>query len=85
MQFNKGKILHLGKNKLVHQYKVGAVQLGSTLAKKDLVDAQLDVNQQCPCSKGSRRAPFGTGVSAAQGGDPSTALGTGEATPGILC
>lgn len=46
MQFNKGKILHLGKNKSLHQYIVGAVQLESTLAEKDLVDAKLNMNQQ---------------------------------------
>lgn len=46
MPFNKGKIVHLGKNKSVHQYMVRAMQLESTLAEKDLVDIKLNMNQQ---------------------------------------
>lgn len=42
MQFNKGKILHLGKNNSVHQYIVGAMQL----EEKDLVDTKLNMSQQ---------------------------------------
>ncbi|KAK4806812.1 hypothetical protein QYF61_005608, partial [Mycteria americana] len=38
MKFNKekGKVLHLGKNNPTHQYMLGATQLESSLAEKDL-------------------------------------------------
>jgi len=51
VKFNKGKhkVLHLGKNKSTHQYVVGAAQLESSFAEKDLgvlMDNKLNRSQQ---------------------------------------
>ncbi|KAK4812707.1 hypothetical protein QYF61_015026 [Mycteria americana] len=61
MKFNKkGKVLHLGKVSLIHQYVLGmhlecCFHLGSSLAKKDLgvlVDTRVDHEPTlCSCSK----------------------------------
>ncbi|GAB0177588.1 mitochondrial enolase superfamily member 1 [Grus japonensis] len=52
VKFNKGKckVLYLRRNNPMHQYMLGATQLGSSLAGKDLgvlVDTKLKVSQQC--------------------------------------
>lgn len=53
MKFGKEKckVLHLGKNKRMHQYKLRATWLESILAKKRnlgvLVDTKMNKNQQC--------------------------------------
>jgi len=50
MKFNKkGKVLHLGQNNPRQEYVLGATQLESSFAKKDLgilVDAKLTMNLQ---------------------------------------
>lgn len=81
MQFNRGKILHLGKNNSVHQYIVGAMQLERTLAEMDPVDTKLNMNQQSVLvAKVVRGLHLIQECQQAERGDPSIALGTG-----ILC
>jgi len=52
MKFNKGKcrVLHLGRNNLMHQYRLGVDLLQSTSVERDvevLVDDKLTMSQQC--------------------------------------
>jgi len=55
MKFNKGKcrVLHLGRNNPMHQYRLGADLLGSSSAERNLevlVDDQVDHKPAvCPC------------------------------------
>lgn len=65
MQFNRGKILHLGKNNSVHQYIVGGHAAGKNLGRKGPGRHQAEHEPtKCPCGKGGEWAPFDTGVSA---------------------
>jgi len=52
MKLNKDKrrVLHLGRNNPMHQYRLGADQLVSSSAERDmgvLVDNKLTISQQC--------------------------------------
>jgi len=52
MKFNKEKywVLHLVRNNSIYQYTLGAYQLESTCAEKDLgvlVDSKFNKSQQC--------------------------------------
>ncbi|GAB0177745.1 mitochondrial enolase superfamily member 1 [Grus japonensis] len=92
IQFNKEncQVLHLRKNKLMHQNVLGATQLESSLAEKDvrnLVDTKLNMRWQYGLATEKVVVSWAALKYCYQvkGDDPSPLLSTGEATPGVLC
>ncbi|PKU43623.1 hypothetical protein llap_6081 [Limosa lapponica baueri] len=93
MKFNKGKceVLHLVRNNSMHHYTLGADQLESSFAKKDLgvlLDKKLNMsNRRTLAEKKGQQLPGLQQVEHCQqvkGGDPSL-LSTGEDTTRVLC
>jgi len=77
MKFNKQKcrVLHLGRNNPMHQYRLGADLLESSSAERDLgvlVDNRLTMRQE-ECGQ------------QVEGGSPSPLLCPSEALSGVLC
>jgi len=94
MEFNKekSKVPHLGRISPMYQYMLGAAQLESSLAEKDLgvlVDTKLNMSQQCAFAEKTANGILGFSrqkyCQQGERGDPSSLLSTGEATPGVLC
>ncbi|PKU28696.1 rna-directed dna polymerase from mobile element jockey-like [Limosa lapponica baueri] len=91
MKFNKGmcRVLHLGRNNPLHQYRLGADLLESSSAKRDwgvLVDNRMTMRQQCALV--ARKANGILGYwhgQQVEGGHPPPLLCPGEATSGVLC
>lgn len=82
MKLDKGKckVLYLGRNNLIHQYRMGPVGWKAALQKRSwlLVDKKLTMPSLCPCGKGSQQ--YG-GLH--EEGDPSPLLSPGETTAGV--
>jgi len=92
MNLNKGKcrILHLGRNNPMHQYRLGVDLLESSSVERDLgmlVDDKLTMSQQCALA--AKRA---NGILCCMecdhqvdGGSPPPLLCPNEASSGVLC
>ena len=62
MYQEKCKVLHLGRKNPIHQCLLGAIQLVSNLAEKDLgvlVDTKLNMSQQCALATKRANGIFG--------------------------
>ena len=94
MSFNKSKcrVLHLGRNNCMHQYRIGGYQLERSSAEKDLgvlVDSRLAMSHQCALvakkTDGIIEAHQKVCGQQVKGGDPPPLLCPGVATFRLLC
>jgi len=91
MRFNKGKcrVLHLGRNNLMHQYRLGADLLQSSSAERDL--GVLVVNHKPAVCPGCQEGQWFPGVHQEEcgqqdeGGSPPPLLSPSVAPSGVLC
>ena len=86
MKFNKEKVkvLHLGRNNPMHQYRLGVTQVES-FGEKDvgiLMNTRLNRRQQCALTAKEANGILRCIRQGIAHGSPL--LGTGEATPGVL-
>ncbi|KAK4832897.1 LOW QUALITY PROTEIN: hypothetical protein QYF61_026447 [Mycteria americana] len=90
MKFNKKcKALHLGRNDPRHQHRLGANQLESSLAEKDLgvLDTRLNMSQYCALAAKKANGILGCirGSVASRSREGILPLCSALATPGVLC
>ncbi|PKU31699.1 rna-directed dna polymerase from mobile element jockey-like [Limosa lapponica baueri] len=96
MKFNKGKckVLQLGRNNLIHRYRLQADLLESSSAKRNLgvlVDKKLTMSQQCALVAkangllGRIKKNVEECDQQVEGGYPAPLLCPGEAISGVLC
>ncbi|RMC10305.1 hypothetical protein DUI87_13107 [Hirundo rustica rustica] len=93
MKFNKSKrpVLHFGSNNPLQCYRLGMVWLDSAQAERDLGVLVTAAEQEPAVCPGGQEGQWHPGLDQEwcgqqeQGGHSSPVLGTGEATPRVLC